>query len=100
MALTLAQRDALTTNTTFLGRVREAVRQHATTLLAGSPTNAQRDWAATVYWGGKKGSQIAADLAPQLSCDPAITASLVGDGTDITDSSLQAAVDVICEKYF
>ncbi len=35
MALTYTQLDALTTNATFLGRVRTAVRKHATSLLAG-----------------------------------------------------------------
>lgn len=34
MALTYTQLDTLTTDATFLGRVRSAVRKHATTLLA------------------------------------------------------------------
>ncbi len=99
MALTYTQLDALTTNATFLGRVRTAVRHHATSLLAGSPTPAQASWCANVYQTGKRSSQIAADLAPQLCQDPAITASSTGDGSDVTDASLQSATDVICEKY-
>lgn len=100
MALTYAQLDTLTTNTSFLGRVRCAIRKHATTLLAGTPTNGQASWAANVYWGNRRSNQIAADMAPQLVNDPAITGSTTGDGTDVTDANLQAAVDVICEKYF
>lgn len=99
MALNLTQRDALTTNATFLGRVRQAVRQHATTLLAGAPTTAQTAWCADVFWAGRRSNQIAADLAPQLCNDPAITGSTTGDGSDVTDVNLQAAVDAICEKY-
>lgn len=99
MALTLAQRDTITTDAAFLGRVRQAVRQHATTLLAGSPTTAQTNWAANVFWSGRRSNQIAADLAPQLANDPAVANSSTGNGSDITDASLQAAVDVICEKY-
>lgn len=99
MALTLSQRDTLTTNTTFLGRVRTAVRYHASFLLAGTPTPAQLSWCARVFWSGMRSSQIAADLAPQLCNDPAVTNSSVGDGSDITDTNLQAAVDIICENY-
>ncbi len=99
MALTYTQLDALTTNATFLGRVRTAVRKHATSLLAGSPTAAQVSWCADVFQTGKRSNQIAADLAPQLCGDPAITGSSTGDGSDVTDASLQGAVDVICEKY-
>ncbi len=58
MALTLAQRDALTVDTAFLGRVRQAVRQHATTLLVitGPPPSSTvnlgllgRSWPAPWY---------------------------------------------------
>jgi hypothetical protein len=91
--------DALTTNTTFLGRVRTAVRNHATTLLAGTPTTVQRDWSTNVYYAGKRSNQIAADLAPQVVEDPAIKNSTTGDASDVTDAALQAAVDVICENY-
>lgn len=100
MALTYAQRDTLTTNANFLGRVRTAVRKHATSLLAGTPTSAQLAWAANVYYSARRSNQIAADMAPQLCEDPAITGSSTGDGSDVTDASLQGAVDVICEKYF
>lgn len=101
MALTYAQCDALTTNATFLGRVRTAVRAHATYLIAlgVGATQAQKDWAAAVYWSGHRDAQIAADLAPQVSRDPTVTGSTTGDGSDITDAALQAAVDAICENY-
>ena len=99
MALTYTQLDALTVDATFLGRVRAAVRKHATTLLAGTPTAAQLSWASNVYWGARRSNQIAADMAPQLVNDPAIANSSTGTGSDVTDAALQAAVDVICEKY-
>ena len=98
MALTYVQLDTLTTNTTFLGRVRTAVRKHATTLLAGTPTAAQSAWCQQVFQQ-RKSSQIAADLAPQVCDDPAVSGSTTGDGSDVTDAALQGAVDVICEKY-
>lgn len=100
MALTYTQLDTLTVDATFLSRVRSAVRKHATTLLAGTPTPAQASWASNVYWGNRRSNQIAADMTPQLVNDPAIANSSTGNGSDVTDAALQGAVDAICEKYF
>lgn len=99
MSLTYTQLDSLTTNATFLGRVRQAVASHANYYL-----NFQGASAATLAWCsecfvGKKCDQMAADMARQLVQDAAVTGSTTGDGSDITDAALQGAVDKICELY-
>lgn len=101
MALTLAQKDALTTNATFLGRVRQAVRDHAAFIvaLAGGATAAQKDWKNRVFGPNLGAAQIAANLAGQLVTDPAVANSSTGDGSDVTDANLKSAVDTICEGY-
>lgn len=100
MALSYAQLDALTTNTTFLGRVRTAVAGHAHYWRDnGAATPAQQQWVAVVFWSGERCAQIAADLARELVMDSKFTGSTTGDGSDVTDADLQAAVDAICERY-
>lgn len=99
MALTLTQKDALATNATFLGRVRQAIRQHATYLIALPGTQTQLDWAAHVFWAARRCDQMAADMAGELTTQPNVANSETGDGSDVTDANLQAAVDAICEKY-
>lgn len=98
MALTYEQLDALTTNATFLGRVREAVAYHANYVLNLPGSASQVSWAGRVFQG-QACAQIAANLARELCQDAAITASATGDGSDVTDAALQAAVDKICEGY-
>ena len=44
-------------------------------------------------------AQQAVNLTPELVTDVAIKGSTTGDGSDVTDANLQAAVDLICEKY-
>lgn len=99
--LTLAQRDVLSTNGDFLSRVRAAVGKQAQYYidLAGAATQAQRDWAANVFWAGRRLNQIAADLAPQLVNTGTIVAATVADASDISDDDLQGAVGVICNNY-
>ncbi len=101
MALTLAQRDALTTNDKFLSRVRAAVRHRASVVLANlkTATQAQSDWAARVFWASNCSCEIANRMAGQLTNDPVIIAAKDADGSDITDAALQGAVEAICEKY-
>ena len=99
--LTLAQRDGLTTNDSFLGRVRAAVRQRASYILANpkTVTQAQLDWAARIFWASNCSCEIAGKMAAQLTNDPAVIVAKNGDGSDITDQALQGAVEAICEKY-
>jgi len=100
MALTYTQLQALTTNTAFLARVEAGVAHHAKYIenLGVSATNTQKWWAGKVFTG-LQCNQIAANLMAELCQDPAITGSTTGDGSDVTDVNLQAAIDAICEKY-
>lgn len=100
MALSYAQLDALTTNAAFLGRVRSAVSSHAEYWLNNvSHTPTQLSWITQVFTNGRC-AQIAANMARELCEDAAITGSSTGDGSDVLDPALQAAVDKICEKYW
>ncbi len=100
MALTYTQRDSLATNSVFLGRVRTAVRYHASYLLANAgATQQQKDWAAQMFWAAHRSAQASADLAPQLCNDPAIIGATNADASDVSDAAVQGAVDVICENY-
>ncbi len=101
MALTLAQRDGLTTTETFLGRVRAAVRHRASVILANPTTVTvqQSDWAARVFWASNCACDIAGKMAGQLTNNPVVIAAKNPDGSDITDAALQGAVEAICEKY-
>lgn len=99
MALTLAQKDNLAVNATFLSRVRQAVAEYATYLIALPGTQAQLDWASTVYQGGLRRNQISANLAPELVCTATVGNSTSGDGSDITDANLKTAVETIALKY-
>lgn len=99
MALTYAQLDALTTNAALIGRVRQCVAYQADYWLnfAGA-TGEQTWWAAKVFQGLQCG-QIAANLMRELAQDAALIGSTTGDGSDVTDAALQAAVGKICIKY-
>jgi hypothetical protein len=100
MALTYAQLDALTTNAAFLARVRSAVASHAQYWKGNNQASiSTQQWVAIVFWAGGQCAQIAADMARELVEDSKFTGSSVGDGSDVTDANLQAAVDAICEKY-
>ncbi len=101
MSLTLADRDALTTNEAFVGRVRAAVRQRASAILANVKEfkQEQSDWAARVFWASNCSCDIACKMAAQLSTDKNIIEAKNPDASDITDDTLQGAVDTICEKY-
>lgn len=99
MALTLAQKDALAVNTTFLARVRQAVAEYAAYLIALPGTAPQLAWANTVFAGGIRRNQIAANLTPELVCNPTVSDSTAGDGSDITDANLKTAVEAVCLKY-
>lgn len=99
MALTYAQLDALTTLDAFLARVRTAVANHAHYWEASAAaTNAQLQWCAQVFISGRC-AQIAADMARELVQDTKFTSAVNADASDVTDASLQTAVDAICEKY-
>lgn len=99
MALTLAQKDALTVNDSFLGRVRQAVRQHAAFLLALPGDAGQLAWADLMIGSNNRAVQVAADLAGRLTTDPAIADATNPDASDVSDTSLQTAVSTICEGY-
>lgn len=99
MALSLAQKDALTTNDSFLARVRQSVRQHAVYLIALPGNATQLDWANLMVGPNNRAGQAAADLAGRLVCDSAVADSTTGDASDVTDTALQTAVDTICEEY-
>lgn len=101
MALTLAQRDVLATNADFLSRTRAALSkqgQYYLDLGEGS-TQAQKDWAANLFWAGRRLNQVAADLAPQLTATGTIVAAAQPDASDVTDDAFQGAVAGICERY-
>lgn len=101
MALTLAQRDVLTTNNDFLSRVRAALgkqRQYYLDLGGGS-TQAQKDWAANLFWAGRRLAQVAANLTPQLVQNAAIYGATNPDASDVSDDALQGAVGAICGSY-
>lgn len=101
MALTLAQRDVLATNADFLSRVRGALSKQGQYYLdlGGSATQAQQDWAANLFWAGKRLNQIAADLAPQLTAVGTIVNATNPDASDVTDDDFQGAVASICDHY-
>lgn len=100
MALTLAERDALCTNDVFLGRVRCAVRCHASAILNQKEIDSKRmDWAASVFWAGKSACRIAAEMAGELSVRDAIVEAKTIDASDIADDTFLKAVGEICEKY-
>lgn len=99
MALTYAQLSALVSNTTFLARVENAVAYHAEYQLNNAAATQQQKWWAEKVFVGLQCNQIAANLMRELCQDAAITGSTTGDGSDITDTALQGAVDKICEKY-
>lgn len=100
MALTLAQKDALTTSAALLGRVRQACREYAAYLraLGGSATAEQSAWARQVLETGRV-AQIAADLAGELVTDSAFADASDPDASDVADSALKAAVEAIAVKY-
>lgn len=99
MALTYSQLDSLTTNASFLGRVRTALGYYANYLLNGTPTTLQRDWCGRVFYVPGNCAQMAANMAPQLVQDAAFVNSTTGDGSDVTDAALQTAVEKICTIY-
>lgn len=100
MALTLAQRDALTTDPQFLSRVREAIRAHAVFVVALGPNapGGQQQWAERALTGSVAAT-IAGLLVGRLVEDPAIAGASDEGATDVTDTALRAAVDPICEFY-
>lgn len=98
MALTYSQLDALTTNDSFLGRVRNSLRHYANYLVSGTPTDAQRWWCGLVFYQGHC-AQIAADMAGQLVQDGAFAGSTAADASDVTDAALEGAVEKICLNY-
>lgn len=99
MALTYAQKDALTTTAAFLSRVNQAVAYHAKYVEGlASPTAAQLSWVHDVFIGCKC-TQKSANLARELVQDPAFATTSLADASDVTDTALQGAVDAICEKY-
>ena len=98
MALTYSQLDALTTNDSFLGRVRNSLRHYANYLISGTPTDDQRWWCTLVFYKGRC-TQIAANMAGQLVQDAAFANSTAVDASDVTDTALESAVEKICMNY-
>ena len=100
MALTLAQKDDLTTDTAFIGRCRQALREHAAYIVAlgGGATTAQTDWKNQIF-DGNRAAQATANMMGELVCDVAVAGSSNGTGSDVTDANLKTAVDTICEHY-
>ena len=99
MALTLAQRDALTTNAAFIARCRQAAASRAQFDLTNvGATQAQKAWAQNMFYSQRL-AQAVANMMPELCTDPAVTGSTTGDGSDITDANLQTAVQTYCESY-
>lgn len=101
MALTLAQRDVLATNADFLSRIRGALSKQGQFYLDldKTATPAQQDWAANLFWGGRRVAQIAANLAPQLTAVGTIVAASNPDASDVSEDSFQGAVASICDRY-
>lgn len=99
MALTLAQRDALTSSDAFLARVRQALRHYAVYERDNaSATQSQKVWSALAL-DQHRVPQMAADMAGEVVEDAAIAGSSVGDASDVSDASVSAAVEAICLKY-
>lgn len=104
MALSLQQKDKLTTSGDFLSRVRQAVRDRAAYRLAGggAPTQQQTDWAKRAL-RSNQAAQIAANMAGELVCDATFataTYNATGAGdVDTTDASLSTAVSTYAESY-
>lgn len=97
--LTYSQLDALTTNDSFLGRVRNACRHYANYLLnLQGATPQQLGWANSVFIQCRA-PQIAANMAGQLVQDAAFANAANSDASDVTDSDLEAAVEKICLAY-
>lgn len=106
MALSLLQKNQLTTATQFLARVTQAVRERAAYRLigGGEPTQTHIDWAKRALLSNRA-SQIAADCAGQLVTDGAFdSVNFSGSSpeefdVDITDQNLKVAVEAYCENY-
>jgi hypothetical protein len=99
MPLTLAQRDALTTNAAFVARCRQAVAARAQFNLVNNAASAQQKaWASNMFFAARL-AQATANMMPQLCTDGAVTGSAVGDGSDITDAALLGAAQTYCESY-
>lgn len=99
MALSYSQLDTLTTTDSFLGRVRSACRHYANYLInLQGATQEQLSWANRIFFQGRC-AQIAADMAGQLVQDAAFDASTLADASDVTDASLESAVEKICLSY-
>lgn len=101
MALTLAQRDVLSTNNDFLSRLRGALSKQGQYYLdvGEAATAAQKDWAANLFWAGRRLNQVAADMAPQLTATGTIVGASQPDASDVTDEQFQGAVASICDRY-
>jgi len=99
VALTYSQLDALTTNDSFLGRVRNSCRHYANYLLnLQGATQQQLGWVNSVFFQ-QRAAQIAANMAGQLVQDAAITSAANVDASDVTDAALESAVEKICLSY-
>ena len=99
MALTLAQRDTLTTTDAFLGRIRQALRHYACYTRDNSgATNDQKAWAALAL-SQHRVPQMASDMAGEVVEDPNIVAAAQADASDVPDANVSAAVEAICLKY-
>lgn len=100
MALTLAQKDALASNATHVGRTRQAIREYAKYIrdIGGSATQQQKDWATAVFEGQRVGI-IAENIQGELVADAKFANSAQADGSDVTDTNFKAAVEAVCLKY-
>jgi hypothetical protein len=97
MALTYAQSAALMTDSTFVPRVKAAMLQYASSILAEAQTttqhNARRRWALLA---NASPDQLSAQIAQPVVFDPQVQA----DGSAITDANLFASVQAVVNSSF
>jgi hypothetical protein len=100
MALSLLQKDTLTTNATQLARTRQALREYAKYLkdIGNGATQAQKDWSAQVL-ESRRAPQIAVDMQGELVTDSKFASAANADATDVVDAEFKSAVEAICLKY-
>ena len=83
MSLTYQQSANLMTDVEFQGRIKDAVIHNATYLCKGA-------WASNVFQNPQIQAQI---LQPIVVMDQDIQNSSAGDGSDVSDTALQTAVE-------
>lgn len=98
MPLTYLERDQLASNENFIARIRTALRDIASYHRNNPGSNQiQKNWSRAILENGAV-SAVAAACAGEVSVDPAF-ANSDATASNVTDSSLKAAVEAVALRY-